>query len=154
MLLQIILSHVKMYVWAVMMFGSAQAASYRALSYHACYSMQSEMGMRRAMLWYSQSQVIVSLCNVKGRADPAMDKGYGLCRWNSITLIQMFYTILDSPRYPRLLCKPDKFDSWSMEDLQLEAMQGILGQLKWHYTLLIRHPNPTWWLSELLPDQF
>lgn len=30
-----------------MMSGSAQAASYRALSYHACYSMQREMGKKR-----------------------------------------------------------------------------------------------------------
>lgn len=46
MLFQLILSRVKMYIWAVMMTGWAQAASYRALSNHACYSIQSEMGMR------------------------------------------------------------------------------------------------------------
>lgn len=42
-------------------------------------------------------KMIVSLCNVKDRADPAKDKQYGLRGWNSITLIQIFNTILDTP---------------------------------------------------------
>jgi len=33
-----------------MMSGPAQAASFKALSYHDCYSTQSEMGMKGEML--------------------------------------------------------------------------------------------------------